>query len=130
MCDLVGLDPYWSSGWSEASIGGGSIDLFVDWSGFKTVELLELQTHTPFGCLRTDEFSRGGIRGCYWSAPRHVTTLCCTPPPRPRRSHAPHPRRRRWRGYPTAVHSPESCPARAHKRLKTSHQTEIQRCVP
>ena len=40
--DLVGLDPYWSSGWSEASIGGGSIDFFVDWSGFKTVELQEL----------------------------------------------------------------------------------------
>src|SRR6266480_3736413 len=40
--------------------------------------------------------------------------------------HAPHPRRRWWRGYPTTVHPPESCPARAHKRLKTSHQTEIE----
>ena len=31
--DLVGLDPYWSSGWSEAGIGGGSIDFIrgLEW---------------------------------------------------------------------------------------------------
>ena len=28
--------------------------LFVDWSGFETVELLELQTYTLFGSLMTD----------------------------------------------------------------------------
>jgi hypothetical protein len=31
--DLIGLDPYWSSGWSEAGIGGGSIDFIrgLEW---------------------------------------------------------------------------------------------------
>ena len=31
--DLIGLDPYWSSGWTEAGIGGGSIDFIrgVEW---------------------------------------------------------------------------------------------------